>query len=115
LRPVVSIGASILTMAAGSAIIGLAVAGITMASIVGGGGPAAGPMAEGRSVAAVAGWGQAGVGRELYSPRYVEKNSGEPEGAGARWAPRGEALICRSWCMVGGAECFDVCRVARGQ
>jgi hypothetical protein len=115
LRPVMSVGASILTMATGSVIVGLAVAGIATASIVVGG-SVAGKMTEGRSVAgAGGGWGQAGASRELHGPNYVQQNSGESGAAGERWERRGEARICRSWCVVGGSECFDVCGAAPGE
>jgi hypothetical protein len=112
LRRIMSVAGSLGSMLVGSAIVGFAIAAIALpiASLDTGG------VVEGRSGAAGSqGWVDLDERGERGGREFVGQNDplwrGDPE----RWAPRGEARICRTWCVVGGDACLDVCDVARGR
>ena len=113
LRPTMSVVGSLLSMSIGSALVGLGVAGIATFAIELGS-PVSAGITEGRSVAGAGGRAQSGANTELHVPLYVPQDGGEAGERGEQWEPRGDARICRTWCMVGAAACLDVCGVARG-
>jgi hypothetical protein len=85
---------SIASLAAGVAVLGCVIAGVSLAIA----GPAAGGLKEGRSAG---GWVPAAAvgGGELRAP---------PD----KWEPRGEARICRNWCEKDVDACLYVCKAA---
>jgi hypothetical protein len=99
LRRIVREGArlavSVASMAAGVALLGCAIGGISLAIA----GPAAGGLKEGRSSG---GW----------VPVAALVGGGELRAAQEKWEPRGQARICRNWCEKDGGACLYVCKTA---
>jgi hypothetical protein len=81
---------------AGAAVLGCAIAGVSVA-IVGLGGD---ELKEGRSVAAG-------------GPATFSSGAGELQAPPEEWEPRGEARICRNWCEKDGDACLYICKAAR--
>ncbi|WOJ91739.1 hypothetical protein RZS28_18600 (plasmid) [Methylocapsa polymorpha] len=115
LRRGISVLWSLGLMLTGSAVLGLAIAGIMAPLESAGLGLGAGGMMEGRSASISSrGWIQlddraASGGEESIAEKSLRSGEGQEQ-----WEPRGWARICRTWCVVGGDVCLDACEVIRG-